>query len=661
MPTIDGLVTGIDTQAIIDSMLSIRKTQTDLLTARQTEIKSKQTVYASIKDKISTLRSQAAALGKVQNSVFNSRKSTVSDEAALSATVSSSAAAGVYRLKINSLAQAHQIATQVFTDADSEITQGTLTLRAGSRSPVTLTIDSTNNTLSGLASAINDANAGVSASIVEDGTGARIVLTAEKTGTENAITVTSNLGATSGNATLPAFDLGNPVQAASDASVTLGSGTGAVTVTSQTNRISTLIGGVDLNLANADPTKTVTLTVTRDTGPATEAVNDFVSSYNDLMDFLAAQTKYDAGTGTAGLLLGDSEISSIRNQIQSSVLGTVSGVSAQANRLSAIGISVGDTGKLTFNSSKLSSILDGSTPGVTADDVRRLFSLDATSTNSGIRYVSGSSRTADSSTPYEVNVTQAAEQASITGGSTVAASTVIDSSNNAFSLTIDGKSTGTLNLAAGTYTQEQLAATVEKLVNAAPDLGGRSVRVAVVANRLQITSEVYGSASEVRVGNGTANGALGLSGSESAVGKNVAGSFVVNGVVEEATGNGRLLTGKSTNKFTADLQLRVSLTGAQVTSGPEGTVSVTRGIASKLDQLLGKILDPVTGDLKTVDDQFEGRIDDIQKNIDRQKALFDAQEARIRAQFTAMEAAVQQLQGTASMLGSQLASLNGET
>lgn len=659
MPTIDGLVTGIDTQSIIDGLLQVGKTQTSLLTARQAEIKTKQAVYASIKDKITTLRSQAATLGKTQNSIFNTRKSTVSDESALSATVSSTAAAGVYRLKVNSLAQAHQVATQVLPDADSEITQGTITLRAGSRSPVTITVDSTNNTLSGLATAINDANAGLSASIVEDGSGARIVLTAEKTGTANAISITSNLAASSGNATQPAFDFGNPVQAATDASVTLGSGTGAVTVTSDTNRISTLIGGVDLNLANADPAKTITLTVTRDTEPATKAVNDFVTSYNDLMDFLSKQTSYDAGTQSGGPLLGDSQVSTIRNQIQTTILGTVSGVSGQVNRLSSIGVTVGDTGQLTFNSSKLTSILNGSTPGVSADDVRRLFSLDATSTNSGIRYVSGSNRTADSSTPYEVNITQAATQASVTAAGALGASTVIDGSNNSFSLTVDGKSTGSLTIASGTYTQDQLAGAIEKLVNSSPDLGGRTVRVAVVANQLQITSPTYGSSSEVRLSSsGTANATLGLDGTEVGVGKNVAGNFVINGEVEEATGSGRLLTGKSTNKFTADLQLRVSLTDAQVVAGSEGTMTVTRGLAGKLDQLLGKMLDPVTGDLKSVDDGFQGRVDDIQKTIDKQKALMESQEARIRAQFSAMEAAVQSLQNTATLLGGQLESLN---
>lgn len=657
MPTIDGLVTGIDTQAIIDGLLEVRKTQKDLITARQTEIRTKQAIYSAIKDQIASLRSQAATLGKIQNNVFTARTVSVSDETLATATASGTAASGVYRIKVETLAQAQQIATQGLADADSEITQGTLTLRAGSRSPVTITIDATNNTLSGLASAINSAGAGVSASVVQDASGARLVVSSEKTGTENAIQITNNLAASAGGATKPEFDFDNPVQEAQDASVTLGSGPGAVTVTSQTNRVSNLIGGVELNLLDADPSRTLTITVARDSEAGVKAVQDFVDAYNSLVSFISQQTAYDSASETASPLLGDSEVRRIQSQIQNSVLGVVGGVSGKANRLAAIGVSVGDKGQLTFNSSKLTSILSGTTEGVTGDDVRRLFSLDGTSTNSGIRFVSGSTRTRDLTVPYQVNITQAAEQAQVAAANPLSATTVLTSANNTFSATIDGQATGTLTLSEGSYTQDQLAAELERVINASPDLAGRTVRVASISGALQITSATYGSTSEVRLGAGTANSTLGFLGTENDLGKNVAGMFVVDGVEEEATGSGQLLTGKATNTNSADLQVRVTLSPGQVTGGVEGDVTLTRGLASRLDQLLGQLLDPVTGDFVAVDKQFQDRIDQMQKSIDRQQALFDAQEARIRTQFTAMEQAVQQLQSTASLVGSQLAAL----
>ena len=657
MPTIDGLVTGIDTQAIIDGLLEVRKTQKDLITARQTEIRTKQTIYSSIKDQIGNLRAQAATLGKVQNNVFSNRTVSLSDETLATATASSTAASGVYRLKVQTLAQAQQIATQGVADADSEITQGTLTLRARSRSPVTITIDGTNNTLSGLASAINAAGAGVSASVVQDASGARLVVSSEKTGTENAIQITNNLAASAGGATKPEFDFDNPVQEAQDASVTLGSGPGAVTVTSQTNRVSNLIGGVELNLLDADPSKTLTVTVARDSQAGVKAVQDFVDSYNALASFISKQTAYDAGSDKASPLLGDSEVRRIQQQIQNGILGAVAGVSGKANRLAAIGVSVGDGGQLAFNSSKLTSILNGGTEGVTGDDVRRLFALDGTSTNSGIRFVSGSNRTRDLSVPYQVNITQAAEQAQVTAANPLSGTTVLTSANNTFSATIDGQSTGSLTLSEGSYTQDQMAAELERVINAAPGLSGRTVRVAAIAGQLQITSAAYGTSSEVRLAAGTANTTLGFLGTENSVGKNVAGTFVVDGVEEDAIGSGQLLSGKATNKNSADLQVRVTLPPGQVTGGVEGEMTLTRGLAARLDQLLGQMLDPVTGDFVGVDKQFQDRIDQMQKSIDRQQALFDAQEARIRTQFTAMEQAVQQLQSTASLVGSQLAAL----
>jgi flagellar hook-associated protein 2 len=80
-------------------------------------------------------------------------------------------------------------------------------------------------------------------------------------------------------------------------------------------------------------------------------------------------------------------------------------------------------------------------------------------------------------------------------------------------------------------------------------------------------------------------------------------------------------------------------------------------LASRLDQLLGSRLDPVSGRLKFVKDEFETRATDLQKSIDRQNALFESQRQRLLEQFQALETAVQQLQSTSAFMGSQLVSL----
>jgi flagellar hook-associated protein 2 len=315
MPTISGLASGIDTDAIVEELLKIRKTRIDVLTAQKKEVTDQQSAFKLIEADIIALRSQATSLSRSLNNVFDARTVTSSNEEAVVATATSRAAPGVYQVKVNSLAQAHQIASQGFTSPEAEITQGTITIKAGSSGSEAITIDSTNNTLQGLADEINGASIGVSASIVEDSSNPtaryKLLLTSNKTGVANQITITNGLAASAGNAVQPTFDFGNPVQAAADAVVQLGTGTGAVTSTSATNTVSNLISGVTLNLKQADTTKVQTITVARDTEAATTAVQSFVDAYNSLMDEFATHFRYSSENNQAGLLLGNSTAQSL--------------------------------------------------------------------------------------------------------------------------------------------------------------------------------------------------------------------------------------------------------------------------------------------------------------------------------------------------------------
>jgi flagellar hook-associated protein 2 len=656
---VGGLVSGIDTDSIIKGLLEIQQKQIDQFTTRQTTVKTKQAAYQSLQTQLLSLRTSATSLASPVNNPFDTRLVTVSQPDALLATASPKAATGTYQLHVNSLASAQQVASQSFNDADAAITQGTFSIRIGNQAQADIEIDSTNNTLSGLADAINFANVGVSASIVQSSpTSYQLLLTSQRTGTANAISVTNNLAASGGGAIQPAFDFDNPVQEAADAQVTLGSGSGALTVSSSTNTISNLINGVSLNLLAADPAKTISVTVAPDTDKATKAVDDFVTAYNGILDYIDQVTKYDPGSDTAAALTGDFTVLSIRSQLQNVLQGIVSGGSAQVNRLSSLGITTNDTGRLTVNDAKLADLINGNVKGVTTADLRHLFALDGTGSNGGVSFLFGGSATKESISPYQVDVSRAAERASVTGGSAVAASTVIDSSNNTLTLNLDGVE-ATITLSDGTYTPEQLAAEVEGVVNSSPELIGRSISAGIDATgELSLTSGTYGSSSRVTVGSGTALNALGFAGGETDIGVNVAGSFIVNGKSEDATGSGRVLTGVEGNANTDGLQVKVTLSPGQISMGVEGTVSVSRGITARLNAVIDKLLDSQTGTLTTVDAGFNDQIQSIQDSIDRQQAIFDKQKQDLQDKFNAMESALEKLQSTSSLLGSQLASLS---
>lgn len=762
--TITGLASGLDTDKIIEGLLTIQQQRIDTLKANQDKIVSQQTAFKGIEARLLTLQGQISQLSKAQNGVLDARKAVSSLPDLLTATVSSSALPGVHSLQVTSLAKSHQIASQGYNDPNSTITQGAFQLRMGSGATTTITIDGTNNTLQGLANAINASGSGVTATIINDGSAAhtqpyRLVLSGSKTGVSNAITVTNNLGADSGSAFKPVFDatyigaanvdanftgtsvptsnagagvytgtsnntykftvttggtvgtnnnlfvawvdntgasgtieIDNPdvnkflpvaqgvqvkfsagtlvagqtfsidgfvptVQAATDASVTLGSGGGAITVQSATNQIDGLIPGGTLDLKAADATKTVTVTVSDDTEKARKAIVDFVDTYNELMKYIDEQTRFDSTTGVAGPLLGSRLTSTIQDQVRKVVTSSVDGVNTSMNRLSAIGITTNDKGKLVLNTTKLDDALAGKITGVTVADVRKLFVLAGTSTNAGVQFVTGSAKTKASISPYQVDVTQAALQGAITAASDLAASTVIDGTNNAFSITVDGLASGMLTLASGTYTRAGFAQQVQSVINAATTLAGRKVAANLSGNKLAITSATYGAVSKVTIGTGSALTPMGFVGTETGQGQDVAGNFIFGGSVEPATGSGQFLIGNATNTNSADLQVRVTLTPAQVGAGTEADLTVSRGIASKVEVTLASLLDPVSGRVKTINDGFSDQIEDANKTIAQQTLFMENRRQSLLKQFAALEKTLSELQAAGNFLTTQFAAL----
>ena len=301
MVNIDGLVTGLDTESIVAGLLDVQQRQISLLESRQAEISLQQTAFKAVEASIVGLQSSLGRLSQVQNNVFDSRTATVGDEDALIVTAGSKAALGTYQLTINSLAQAHQVASNGFSDADAEITQGTLSIQIGNGAATTITVDSTNNTLRGLSETISREVEGVTASVVTDANGeARLLVGSDETGVDNALTFTNNLAADNGDAVQPTFDFGNPVQSAQDAVVVLGSGAGAISVKSSTNEVDGLISGVKLNLLQADAGQTISVTIGRDNESATGAVQDFIDAYNGLISNIDSSVRYDAEADAAG-------------------------------------------------------------------------------------------------------------------------------------------------------------------------------------------------------------------------------------------------------------------------------------------------------------------------------------------------------------------------
>ena len=323
--------------------------QTSAVTAQISALGTLKSALSSFQSALSTLDTPLA---------FNALAATSSDPSSFAATAQSGAVAGTYNIAITQLAQAQQLVSKnLATDDNTAIGTGTLTLSLGSQS-INVNVDSTNNTLSGIAAAINSAtgNPGISATVIQGSDGAHLVLASSLTGAGNTITVATN-GGDGGLAQLAysSTSTGNYTQASTpqDAIVSVA----GVSYDSASNTVSNAIAGVTLNLLAVPASGTsTTLTVSNDTKTVASNISAFVSAYNTLVQQFSSLGGYDASSGTAGPMLGNALLSGIQSQIGQVVHGLIPGSSGY-NSLASIGVTTQSDGTLSLNTTTLQNAL----------------------------------------------------------------------------------------------------------------------------------------------------------------------------------------------------------------------------------------------------------------------------------------------------------------
>ena len=644
-----GLATGIDTSTIIAGLTKFNQQRIDTLKTRQAAIGTKQATFASLQGRLLDLQTKANTLARSAGGAFDGRKATSSDETALTVAAGTAAVPGTYSLTVASVAKPNQTSSAGYADPNATIKQGTISLQVGGGTATTITIDSRNNTLQGLADAINSAGGDVRANIVNDGSASpyRLLLSTAKTGAANTIAVTNNLNVGTDATVDP---LATTVQAATDAQIVLGSGTGALTITSPTNVVNNLIPGTTLNLLRADPAKPVVITVANDTAATVKATQDFVDAYNGVREFVNERSQYDPATKQSGVLLGNRDAVSLGDDLAAALAATIPGLNPGANRLSSVGLAFDTKGKLTFDAAKLTQALDGQS-GVPAADLKNLFALSGSSDNPGVAFSIGTSKTKPSNgSPFQVQITAPATRAVVVSAGAPGNPITISPANNSIQMKLNGLLAAGITLDSGTYTVDELAAVIQRKINSSASLNGNLVSVGVQGGKLAISTQAYGSSAKIEITGGTALADLGFSGAESGTGTNVAGSFTVNGKTETATGSGQTLSGASGNANTDGLQVRSSLAAPGTAN-----VSVNQGLASRLAGVLVKYVDPVEGRFKAINDTFTQNSKDIDATIAKQNAFLASKTADLQIKFAAMESAVNSLKGVQTQLTSLVA------
>jgi len=346
-----GAGSGLDLESLLTNLMTAESAP---LTALQKKVSSYNTKISSLgtlKSKLSALQTAAAALktevGKTALDKFASYTATVADTTVATATATTGAVAGTYALNVTQLAQAQRFVSSTFASTSTAVGSigdtltfdfATLDSSGNSRSK-TITLDSSNNTLTGLRNAINNANMGVTATIVNGTSGAQLVFTGEQ-GLDNEITIGGPL-ATQFTEELPALD----------ATYTLN----GIAATSTTNVSSKVLDGVTINLAKLG---TTTLTVAADyTTNMTTALNAFITAYNAANTTMTTMGAYDATSKTAGALQGNQVLRDAQTQVRSLIYSTTTGGTSSYQHLSELGVTVGTDGSLSLDSTKLSNAL----------------------------------------------------------------------------------------------------------------------------------------------------------------------------------------------------------------------------------------------------------------------------------------------------------------
>lgn len=366
-----GIGSGLDVNSIITQLMAIEKQPLTALQTKATTIQSTVSEYGKVKSAVSTLRDLSVKLASI--TTWGQTVGSSSNTAAVNATTTTGSAPGNYSVEVQKLASVQTTATGVFAAATTLVGAGTLHIELGTygagqtsftpktgATAVDVTIAAT-DTLGDVRDKINAAGGGVTALIMTDATGSRLLLRSNTSGADNAFR-TSVVDADGGNADATglsalAFDpsAGAAVMTQNQTAANAAATVNGLPVTSTTNVLSNIVDGLTLTLS-AVTTAPVSVDVATDKVSLKKTITDFADAYSALVKLISTDTKYDATTKKGGPLQGDSAAVGLQRQIRN-LAGAASGASTTFGHLSDIGLELQRDGAMTVNATKLDNSL----------------------------------------------------------------------------------------------------------------------------------------------------------------------------------------------------------------------------------------------------------------------------------------------------------------
>ena len=674
MPTITATNSGsgLDVRNLVDQLVAAEGGPvTSRLDRKEVTIQEGLTAIGTFKGALLDFQASLAPLRK--ENAFKSINATSSNEEKFIVTADDNAVTGSYDIEISQLAQSQKLKSQAFDSEFDAIGTGSIKIEFGETNiatnsfdvnskiiPQYIEIDEENSSLRGIQQTINQSNAGVRASIINDGTGYRLILNSEKAGVENSLRISiSDDDVNDEDVNGLSILAYNPVAVASvegeavtgrnleEASVAKNAlfSIDGISISSAQNEVSNSIPGVTLNLNKVTQEDAESIKIEKESAVIKQSIQSFVTSYNELMSTVSTLTGFDAETGRAGPLSGDSAIRGMTDQIRRRLSTSFNGINENLISLSSIGIDSSLDGSLTLDDLRLDKALEDH-----ADEITHLFSAAVSTSDPKIRVLSEKVPATDGI--FNITINEIPSSGTFVGRvSNNFPNNIIDVPET-IKLTIDDVTTAELKLLPrGFDSGKEFATELERVINQDTNLKShdKSVSVDFINNTLKITSNSIGLASLVVINSLSQNlsSLTGLYESEGTSGNDLEGNV-----------NGFDLKGDGTKLKLEGVLGGVVLDVSGSTTGNRGNVTVTNGIASILDELTNSFLSS-NGLLDSRIDGYNSKI----KNIDKERGdlvrKLEVSEERYLKKFSSLDAMLGKMRSTSNFLSEKLSTLPG--
>lgn len=674
MPTITATNSGsgLDVRNLVDQLVTAEGGPvSSRLDRKEVNIQEGLTAIGTFKGALLDFQASLAPLRK--ENAFKSINATSSNEEKFTVTANEHAVTGSYDIEISQLAQSQKLKSQAFVSELDAIGTGTISIEFGevndaknsfdvnSEIPTQhISIDEENSSLRGIQQTINQANAGVRASIINDGTGYRLILNSEKSGVENSLRISisdddvndEDLFGLSLLAYNPIATTeveggtasGKNLEEASVAKNALFSIDG-INISSGQNEIKDSIPGITLNLNKLTEQGIESFKVEKETAGIKQSIRSFVSSYNELMTTVSTLTGFNSESGQAGPLSGDSAIRGITDQIRRRLSTSFDGINENLTALSSIGINSSLDGSLSLDDFKLDMAIEKH-----ADEIAHLFA--AAVSTSDAKIIVASEKIPATDGVFNITINQIPSSGSFTGQRLINYPDNIFNIPEKITLVVDDVTSGEIKLLPRSYASgKEFAAELERVINQDVSLKSKSKSVSVnyINNTLKITSNSVGLVSDVDVKSISQNlsSLTGLFSGEGVKGKDLKGNV-----------NGYDLVGEGTKLKLEGVLSGVVLDVSGKKTGPRGELTVTNGIASILDELTNSFLES-KGLLDARIDGYNSKIKNIDKERENLVRKLEVSEQRYLKQFSNLDAMLGKMRATSNFLSEKLSSLPG--